>query len=326
MRAVLVKAPGGVDALELGEVPAPVPSAHQALIEVHAAGVNRADLLQRRGLYPPPPGESTILGLECAGVVCAVGREVTRVAVGDRVMALIGGGGYAELAAVDERLLLPIPAGLAFTDAAALPEAFLTAYEALLRTAELGPGERVLIHAAASGVGTAALQLAREIGAYTFASSRAAEKAQKLRDLGADRVIDTSREDFRQVIDEESGRNGVDVILDLVGAAYAEKNQASLAAGGRWVVVGLVGGSSATIDFARLLQRRQKICGIVMRTRPLAEKAAIVRGFGDELLGWLKDERLRPIVDCVLPLSDVRAAHERMEQNQNVGKIVLAVR
>lgn len=326
MQAVLVAAPGGAENLKLADAPDPTPSAHQVLIEVHAAGVNRADLLQRRGLYPPPPGESAILGLECAGVVRQVGREASRFAVGDRVMALIAGGGYAELVAVDERLLLPIPERLSFNEAAAIPEAFLTAYEALLRTAELGPGERVLIHAAASGVGTAALQIAREVGAYSIVTSRSTQKLERLSALGAERVIDTSSEDFAAVVAAETQGNGVDVILDLVGGAYAERNQKSLAAGGRWIVVGLVAGSSAGIDLGLLLRRRQTIAGIVMRTRPLAEKAAIVRGFTQDLMAWLKDARLNPLLDCVFPLSEARRAHEHMELNKNIGKIVLAVR
>ncbi len=325
MKAVLVSAPGGVEALTLGEAPDPVPSAHQVLVEVHAAGVNRADLLQRRGLYPAPAGESSILGLECAGVVRQVGREARRFAVGDRVMALIAGGGYAELVAVDERLLLPIPERLSFSEAAAVPEAFLTAYEALLRTAELAPGERVLIHAAASGVGSAALQLAREVGAYCFVTTRSAQKLTKLRELGAEYGIDTSERDFAEVIAAETQGNGVNVILDLVGGAYAEKNQLSLAAGGRWIVVGLVAGSSAKLDLARLLRQRQTISGIVMRTRPLAEKAAIVRGFAQDLMGWLRDGRLQPLLDCALPLAEVARAHERMERNENIGKIVLTM-
>lgn len=326
MQAIVVLAPGGTEQLRFESVPDPSPAAHEVLIEVHATALNRADLLQRRGLYPPPPGESEILGLECAGVVRALGRDAGRFQVGERVMALLPGGGYAELARVHENLVLPIPERLTFEQAAAVPEAFLTAYEALLRTANLAPGERVLIHAGASGVGSAALQIAREIGAYVFATSKGQAKLDKLRELGAARAIDYEHEDFVSVIADESRRAGVDVIVDLIGAAYAERNQKALSVGGRWVVVGLLGGARASLDFAQLLQRRQTLSGIVMRSRPLGDKTAIVRGFATELGPWLAEGRLEPVLDQTFALADAARAHERMEANQNVGKIVLRVR
>jgi NADPH:quinone reductase-like Zn-dependent oxidoreductase len=246
--------------------------------------------------------------------------------VGERVMALLPGGGYAELARVHENLLLPIPERLSFEQAAAVPEAFLTAYEALLRTANVAPGERVLIHAGASGVGSAATQIAREIGAYVFATSKGQPKLDKLRELGVQRVIDYEQEDFAEVIARESRAVGVDVIADLIGAAYAERNQKALAAGGRWVVIGLLGGARANLDFAQLLMRRQTVAGIVMRTRPLIDKTAIVRGFLSDLWPWLSEGRLEPVLDQTFALADAARAHERMEGNQNVGKIVLRVR
>jgi putative PIG3 family NAD(P)H quinone oxidoreductase len=326
MRAIVVLAPGGTEQLQLDSVADPSPSAHEVLIEVHASALNRADLLQRRGLYPAPAGESPILGLECAGVVRALGRDASRFQIGDRVMALLPGGGYAELARVHENLVLPIPERLSFEQAAAVPEAFLTAYETLLRTANLAPGERVLIHAGASGVGSAALQIAREIGAYVFATSKGPHKLDKLRELGAERAIDYEQEDFVAVIEQESRGAGVDVIADLVGAAYAERNQKVLAVGGRWVVVGLLGGARASIDFSQLLMRRQTLAGIVMRSRPLPEKTAIVRGFRGELWPWLAEGRLEPVLDRTFALADAARAHQRMEENQNLGKIVLRVR
>jgi putative PIG3 family NAD(P)H quinone oxidoreductase len=326
MQAIVVRAPGGPEELRLEEVADPEPSSHQVLIEVHASGVNRADVLQRRGLYPPPPGESSVLGLEFAGVVSRVGREVNAVQPGDRVMALLGSGGYAERVCVHERLVLPVPEGFSFEQAAAVPEAFLTAHEALLRVAELAPGERVLIHAGASGVGSAAVQIAREVGAFVLATTRGPSKLELLHKLGVHRPIDSLAEDFSEVTQAESRGVGADVIVDLVGAAYAERNQAALAVGGRWVVVGLLGGSRASIDFARLLTRRQTLRGIVMRSRPLPEKAAIVSSFRRDLWPWLVEGRLQPLLDRVYSLTDARAAHERLETNLSQGKIVLRVR
>ena len=326
MRAIRVKAAGGPEQLELVELPDPNPAAHEVLIDVHACALNRADLLQRRGLYPPPPGESDVLGLECAGVVRATGREATRFGVGTRVMALLGGGGYAERVRVHENLVLPIPDGMAFTEAAAVPEAFLTAYEALFNAAELAPGERVLIHAAGSGVGIAALQIARELGAQALCTLRSENKAARVKDLGAAHVIVSSAEDFVEVVARETHARGVDVIVDLVGAAYAANNQRALAAGGRWVVIGLLGGAQAQLDLSKLVMQRQTLRGIVMRSRPLPEKTAIVRGFQRDLWPWLAAGRLRPVVDRTFPLAEAARAHAHMEQNQNFGKIVLAIR
>ncbi len=325
MLAVVVSEPGGPERLELRQVPDPKASNHDVVIRVHATALNRADLLQRRGLYPPPPGETEILGLECAGIVEELGAGVTTLAAGQRVMALLPGGGYAERARVHESLVLPVPDALPFEQAAAIPEAFLTAHEALLGAAELSPGERVLIHGAAGGVGSAAVQLARELGAYVFATTRSPNKVQWLTELGAQRVIDTSSEDFAAVVSEASNGRGADVIVDFVGASLSERNQSVLATAGRWVVVGLLGGTRGTLDFARLLGQRQIVRGIVMRSRPLTEKAAIVRAFRRDFLGWFEEGRFTPRIDSVFPLAEVRFAHERMEQNENLGKIVLRV-
>lgn len=326
MLAVHVRKPGGPEQLAVVELADPTPKSHEVLIEIHASALNRADILQRRGLYPAPPGESEILGLECAGVVRAVGNEVSEFRPGARVMALLGGGGYAELVSVHERLVMPIPEALSFERAAAVPEAFLTAYEALLNAANLAPGERVLVHAGASGVGSAAVQIARELGAFVYATTKGEQKLALLQSLGVERPIDYSSEDFLEVIQRHTGGRGVDVIVDFIGASYAERNQAALAGGGRWVVVGLLGGARASIDLGRLLMRRQTLSGIVMRSRPLPEKSAIVRAFRRELLPFFEDARLQPIIDRVYPLTEARAAHERMEANANAGKIVLAVR
>lgn len=326
MIAVVARKPGGPEVLEPVSVPDPTPNSHQILIEVHATALNRADLLQRRGHYPPPEGESEVLGLECAGVVRRVGNDVHDFVPGDRVMAILGGGGYAEQVAVHERLALKIPSNLSFEAAAALPEAFLTAYQALLVAGALGPGDRVLIHAGASGVGSAALQLAREIGAFVYATARSEQKLALLRELGAERPINATTEDFAEVIRVETREQGVDVIVDLVGAAYADKNHAALAVGGRWVVVGLLGGKRANLDFGLLLARRQTLAGIVLRARSLPEKSALVRAVARELLPWFEEGRLRPVVDKVFPLSQVQRAHEHLEANLNLGKVVLKIR
>jgi putative PIG3 family NAD(P)H quinone oxidoreductase len=325
MKAIVVSAPGGPEKLELRDVVEPVPGEGEVLVSVRATALNRADLLQRRGVYPPPPGASDVLGLECAGVVSALGPGIARARVGDRVMALLAGGGYAERTAVHERLLLPIPERLSFEEAAAVPEAFLTATEALFGVGRLVPGECVLIHAAASGVGTAALQVAREIGATIVAVASGA-KLERIRELAPTaRFVDRTKDDFVSAVREASGGRGADVIVDFVGAAYAAKHAECLAPLGRHVVVGLLGGAKAEIDLGRLLARRQTLTGMVMRTRPLADKIAVVERFRRDWLHRLEDGRLRPIVDTVMSLADARVAHERMESNENVGKVVLRV-
>jgi putative PIG3 family NAD(P)H quinone oxidoreductase len=324
MLAVVVSAPGGPEVLALGEVPDPVPGEREVLIDVRAAALNRADLLQRRGVYPPPPGAPTLLGLECAGIVSALGPGVSAAKVGDRVMALLPGGGYAERVAVHEQLLLPIPDALDFVRAAAVPEAFLTASEALFSLGRTLPGDWVLIHAAASGVGSAAVELAGLAGARVIATA-SEKKLDAVRALGAEHVVAREHEDFSSVARELTEGRGVDVVIDLVGAAYFAKNAACLGVLGRHVVVGLVGGAKSELDLGRVLARRQALLGLVMRTRPLADKIAVVEGFRRQWLHRLADGSLRPLVDSVFPLRDAAAAHARMEANANVGKIVLEV-
>ncbi|HEY3495022.1 MAG TPA: NAD(P)H-quinone oxidoreductase [Polyangiaceae bacterium] len=324
MKASVVSAPGGPERLELRDVPDPVPGEREVLIEVRAAALNRADLLQRRGVYPPPPGASGLLGLECAGVVGALGPGVSAARVGDRVMALLPGGGYAERVAIHEQLTLPIPERLSFEQAAAVPEAFLTASEALFSLGRALPGEWVLVHAAASGVGSAAVQLARAAGARVIATASTA-KLDTVRALGADRVVDRAIEDFAAVALEATGGRGVDVVVDLVGAGYAAKHSECLAILGRHVVVGLLSGARAEIDFGRLLMRRHSLLGLVMRSRPLIDKIGVVERFRREWLHRVADGTLAPIVDSVFALAEAAAAHTRMEANLNVGKIVLRV-
>jgi tumor protein p53-inducible protein 3 len=325
MRAVIVRAPGGPEQLALAEVPAPQLSPGCLEIAVEASALNRADLLQRRGVYPPPPGASDILGLECAGVVRAVAGDAGAFRVGDRVMALLAGGGYAERVVVPHAQVLPVPSGMSFEQAAAIPEAFLTASEALFTSGELGAGEWVLVHAAAGGVGSAAVQLARAAGAHVVATVGSPEKAEWVRRLGADVVVNYRQEDFVAVCLEHTERRGVDVVLDFVGASYAERHLRCLGEAGRWVVLGMLGGSEARIDLGPVLRRRLRISGLVMRSRSLADKAAIVARFARRCAGSFESGALAPQIDRVYPLAEARAAHERMERNENLGKIVLRV-
>ncbi len=320
MRAIVVREPGGPEQLELRQVPDPELGEHRVLIDVKASALNRADLLQRRGKYPPPEGESPLLGLECAGVVSKVGAFVSSVKPGDRVMALLGGGGYAEKVVVHERMTLPIPALLSFEEAAAVPEAFLTAAEALLSVARLKPRERVLIHAAAGGVGSAAVQLAHQHGATVIAVAGTDEKLARVRELGAEFGINYKQHDFEEQLD-----GPVDVILDFIGGSHWPKHARCLSVGGRLVVLGLLGGSRADVDLGVVLRKRLQVLGLVMRTRPLSEKILLTQRFMQEHLPWFGDRRLRPVIDSVFPLAEARLAHEKMEANGNIGKIVLRV-
>jgi putative PIG3 family NAD(P)H quinone oxidoreductase len=324
MKAIVVAAPGGPEVLELRELPDPSPAEGEVAIEVRATALNRADLLQRRGLYPPPAGASPVLGLECSGVVSEVGPGVASLSVGDRVMALLGGGGYAERVCVHERLCLPIPDRLSFEQAAAVPEAFLTASEALFGLGRLRAGEWALIHAAGSGVGTAALQLSRTAGARVIATA-SERKLERVSALGAERVVARDEDDFVKAALEVTDGRGVDVVLDLVGAKYLARHQECLAVLGRHVVVGLVGGAKAELDLSRVLSRRHSILGLVMRTRPLADKIGVVERFRRDSWGRLAEGVLEATVDSVFALADARSAHERMETNATFGKIVLKV-
>jgi putative PIG3 family NAD(P)H quinone oxidoreductase len=324
MKAVVITEFGGPEKLALAEVPAPKPGENQVLIEVKATALNRADLLQRRGLYPPPKGETEILGLECAGVVAELGPGVSAVQKGDRVMALLAGGGYAERVVCHERMAAPIPAGLSFEQAAAIPEAFLTAREALFTLGRIEPGGFVLVHASAGGVGSAAVQLAREHGARVIATAGSLEKLARVRELGAEVLVDYKTQDFEQVVSEVTQKKGVDVVLDFIGGSYWEKHARCLAVAGRCVVIGVLGGLSADVNFAQLLRMRHQLLGLVMRSRPLEEKIAITQRFIRESLPGFADGKLVPVIDRVFPIAEVRAAHERMEQNANIGKIVLA--
>lgn len=324
MRAIVVQ--DGSGELRWAEVATPAPGPETVLVEVRATAVNRADLLQRRGLYPPPKGESDILGLEVAGVIAAVGASVTRWRAGDRVCCLLGGGGYAELVTVHQELVLPIPERLSFEEAAAVPEVFYTAFLNLVLEGGLQKGERVLVHAGGSGVGTAAIQLARHLGAAVFVTAGSADKLERCRALGAQAAIDYKREDFGARVAELTGGEGVDVILDCVGGAYLERNLRALRTRGRLVVIGLMGGTTAEINLAPLVAKRLRVIGSVLRSRPLAEKIAITEAFRAHVLPLLASGELKPIVDGVYPIAEAAAAHEHVAANRNFGKVVLRVR
>jgi putative PIG3 family NAD(P)H quinone oxidoreductase len=325
MKAILFDRPGGPEVLTFAEVPDPKPGSGQILIRVRAAGINRADLLQRRGRYPPPPGESEILGLEVAGEVETLGSGVAGVAPRDRVFALVAGGGYAEKAVVDHRLALPIPARWSFTQAAAVPEAFLTAQEVLFTAGRLQAGETVLIHAGASGVGTAAVQMASQAGARVLATAGTERKIKAVLELGAEAGCLYKERDFVSWVGDVTRERWVDLIADPVGATYWERNVRCLRAGGRLVVYGLLGGGTVSADLWALMNRRVTVVGLVMRSRAPEEKAEIVRRFRIRWLPLLEAGVIRPVIDSVFPWDAVADAHRRMEANENVGKIVLDV-
>ncbi|MEW5927080.1 MAG: NAD(P)H-quinone oxidoreductase [Gemmatimonadota bacterium] len=324
MRAVVIARPGGPEVLQLAERPLPEPGPGEIRVRVHASALNRADLLQRRGRYPAPPGApQDVPGLEYAGEVDAVGEGAGLWAVGNRVMGIVGGGGYAEYVVVHEREAMRIPQGLSFEEGAAIPEAFLTAYDALFTRLELLMGERVLIHAVGSGVGTAALQLARAAGAVTIGTSRSADKLARAAELGLDVGIDTGREELAAALENATYGSGVHAVVDLVGGRILEESLRGLAQGGRVVVVGTVAGSKVELDLGLLLRRRIRIVGTVLRTRPLEEKIALAREFSSTVLPLLSSGKIRPVIDRVYPFAEIADAHRQMEENDTFGKIVL---
>ena len=322
MRAIVVKAPGGPEVLELGEVPDPRPGPGELLVRVRAAGVNRADLLQRLGRYPPPPGEPETLGLEIAGEVLEPAAPFQR---GDRVMALLGGGGYAELARVPAPHALPIPEGMGVAEAAAIPEAFLTAWLNLFMLGRLAPGEVVVVHAAASGVGSAALQLCRGVASTVLATASPGKHAACL-ELGATHVL--ARQEvpagLAEAVRRAAGR-GADLIFDLVGASYLEADVAALGLQGRLCCISSMGGSKGTLDVGVLLTRRLTVMGSTLRTRSPAQKAKLVADFAQKALPRFRTGQLRPVVGRTYPLAQAREAHAALERNEVVGKIVLLV-
>jgi putative PIG3 family NAD(P)H quinone oxidoreductase len=325
MRAILIERPGDETVLQLGTTAAPALEPGMVRIRVAATAVNRADLLQRQGLYPPPPGASPILGLECAGTIAEVAAGVAGWNVGDRVMALLPGGGYAEEAVVDAGSVLPLPERLTFEEAAAVPEVFLTAYLNLFELGALAAGGTALVHGGGSGVGTAAIQLVKAAGGRILVTAGSDEKCAQCLELGADVAIQYRSESFPERVREATGGRGVDVVLDSIGAPYLEGNLASLATGGRLVLIGLMGGAKVEINLAVLLAKRAAVVGSTLRTRPVAEKAAIVAGFRRRFGDDLAAGRIRPIVDRVLPLERAADAHRTVKASEHFGKVVLSV-
>jgi NADPH2:quinone reductase len=324
VKAVVITTAGGPEVLQLREVATPRPGAGEILVRVHAAGVNRADVLQRQGQYPPPPGApADIPGLEYAGEVAELGAGADAWRVGDRVMGLVPAGGYAELLTVHEAVALRIPASWSFDQAAAVPEAFITAHDALFRQMQLRAGESVLIHAVGSGVGTAAVQLAKAFHARTLGTSRTASKLERARALGLEVGIDSSKEDFAEVVKRSTDGQGVDVVFDLVGGPVLAGSIQALARGGRMIVVGLTGGRSAPIDLGAVLSKRLTIVGTVLRARTLKEKIAVTAAFAAEVLPLLEAGMIRPVVERSYPLADAAEAHRRLESDAVFGKLVL---
>ncbi|HYN56733.1 MAG TPA: NAD(P)H-quinone oxidoreductase [Motilibacterales bacterium] len=326
MRVIAIDRPGGPEVLVMATLPDPEPGPGEVLIEVAAAGVNRADLLQRQGAYPPPPGAPDTLGLECAGVIAAVGNAVTGWQVGDRVAALLDGGGYADLAIAPATQLLPVPDHLDLVDAAALPEAMCTAWSNLVMVGRLARGETVLVHGGSGGVGTIAIQLAAAMSARVAATAGGPERVARCQSLGAGIGIDHLAHDPVDVIAGATAGRGADLILDVLGAGSLAANLRALATGGRLVIIGLQQGRRGEVDLGLLLAKRATIHGTTLRSRPLAEKAAIVAEVRENawpLLGAGDPARIRPIVHARLPLADAGHAHELLTSGAVFGKLVL---
>ena len=326
MKAITFADFGAAEVLELHDVPAPELRDGDLLVRNHAAGVNRADVIQRTGGYGKGSfGDSEIMGLEIAGEVIAMGKDVKGFALGDRVMGIVGGGGYAEQARIDYRMAMPIPENLDYVQAAGIPEAFVTAHEAAFHLGRLDGSERILIHAAASGVGSAAVQLAHAAGARVFATASAG-KLGRLREFGADVTIDYKADDFAKVVERETDGKGVDVIVDFIGAPYFERNLASLDFGGRLIEVGLLGGAKgASLPLDRLLYRHLQVIGTVMKSRPQGVKQAMTQRFRDRWLHAFADGTLVPVIDSQFPLAQAAEAQRRMESSASIGKIILTM-
>jgi NADPH:quinone reductase len=316
---------GGPEVLTLVEGPVPRPGTGEVLIRVAAAGINRGDILQRTGNYPPPPGASPVLGLEVSGTIAAVGESVGDLREGQEVCALVTGGGYAEFCAVPAPQCLPVPRGLGLVEAAALPETFLTVWTNVFERGRLIPGESFLVHGGSSGIGTTAIQLARAFGARVFATAGSVDKCAVCQQLGAERAINYCREDFVSVVKEATGGSGVDVILDMIGGSYAERNQQALAVEGRLVQIGIMEGSKITLDLLQMMVRRQTITGSTLRARSVADKAAIARLVRENAWPLIEAGSIRTVIDRRFPLVEVAAAHQLMESSQHIGKILLTI-
>ena len=326
MTAIEITKPGEPDVLKPATRPMPKPGQGEVLIQVAAAGVNRPDVMQRKGLYPPPAGASDIPGLELAGTIVGVGPGVTRFKVGDTVTALVAGGGYAQYCVAPEPQCLPVPHGFSMEEAAALPETFFTVWHNLFERGSLARGETVLIHGGSSGIGTCAIQLAREFGAIQiFATAGSAEKCAACERLGATRAINYKSEDFAAVVKAATGKRGVDVVLDMVAGDYVQRNLDVLTMDGRLVIIAFLHGAKAEVDFGGVLRKRLTITGSGLRPRPVAEKGAIADGLRSHVWPLLDAGKVKPVIDKVFALADAAAAHRLMESSNHIGKIVLKV-
>lgn len=325
MTVVEIAAPGGPEQLKTARRPVPKPASGEVLVRVAAAGVNRPDVMQRQGRYPPPPGASDLPGLEIAGEIVALGAGVSGLKVGDRVTALLPGGGYAEYAVAAAPLCLPIPEGLNMVEAAALPETFFTVWTNLFDRGGCKAGEAVLIHGGTSGIGTTAIQLAAAWGARVFATAGSEEKARACERFGAARGIDYRTEDFVEVIRQETAGRGVDVILDLVGGSYLARNLEAAAVEGRLVVISLIGGARAEINLLTIMSKRLTLTGSTLRARTVAQKAAVAEAVHRNVWPLLSAGRVRPIIHATFPLAEASEAHRLMETSTHIGKIVLTI-
>lgn len=325
MHAITITAPGGPEVLTWAELPSPVPGPGEVLVTVTASAVNRADLLQRQGFYPPPPRASDVLGLECSGTVAALGPDVAGWSVGEECVALLAGGGYAEQVAVPVGQLMRVPAGVDLLSAAALPEVACTVWSNVVMLAGLRAGETLLVHGGAGGIGTFAIQAARALGAHVAVTAGSAEKLERCRELGAEILVSYRDEDFVESVREATGGHGADVILDNMGAKYLARNVELLATGGRLVVIGLQGGTRAELDLGTLLGKRGSVSATTLRSRPLEEKAAICAAVVEQAWPLVESGAIRPVVDRVLPMRDAELAHRAVEAGEHVGKVLLRV-
>jgi putative PIG3 family NAD(P)H quinone oxidoreductase len=326
MRAIVIREPGGPDVLELRDLPAPEPSRGEVRVRVRATAVNRADLLQRMGAYAAPPGvPADVPGLELAGEVDAIGEGVTELSRGDRVFGLVGGGAYAEHVVAPERTLVRMPEGLPFTDAAAVPEAFITSWDAMVVQGRLSAGETVLVHAISSGVGTAAFQIARAVGATVIGTLRSPSKVARAVELGVADPLVLEGPVFAPSVLARTQGAGVDVVVELVGGAYVAEDLECVASRGRIIVVGMVGGGQVPLDLGKLMYKRVELRGTVLRSRPLEEKILAARALARHIVPLLAKGAVRPVVDAVLPLAQAAEAHRRVHANATFGKVVLEV-
>lgn len=325
MKAVTIPQPGGPDALVLDDVPDPMPGPGEVVVDVVAAGVNRADIMQRQGHYNPPPGSSAYPGLEVSGRIGRLGDGVQGWSVGDEVCALLTGGGYAEKVVVPVGQLLPVPSGVSLDDAAGLPEVTCTVWSNVFMTANLQPGEVLLVHGGGSGIGTMAVQLGREVGARVAVTAGSPEKLEVCRELGASILVNYRSEDFADVVRAATDGHGADVILDNIGAKYLGPNVSVLAENGRLVIIGLQGGRSGEVDLGAMLSKRCALIATTLRARPAAEKATIVAAVREHVWPLVADGRVRPVVHARYPLAEAAQAHREMEASTHVGKLLLLV-